>query len=567
MRHKRIRFLLLQLVWRLSEFAFFVRLASVAALFILYFLGGLKMKKLIAFIGLAVCVVLIFASCSKDMTLSEFYADYEYKDGYPTLNNFEMIDELSELNCVNAFNDIIVFADEHKANIKTKFYNAKTESFIIERDRNRLVFYTSRTFYNHTFIITVEIDFAYTLNIYSASGSKLASKKIEYETNSFNIDEHIKSSSDLIQFDKRIYRIDDSGNASVIVDNPFFGEIPSDLIKTKKYYYQLNGSKVTVYDPSLNEVLLWQIPYESYDKASMFILSEEKILVQLFDSVSEHEQRNEYIEEKYKYFDKNGKELALKSLIIDVASGREKEVYLDFVVNEITYSRGRIYPHNEFDYISENITNVAYIYRIENQKLLTADQKCVSISGEDASISFEIAPEYSTLPYPVANDRYCYISDSGDYYLINADGDVIAKIKSTNTIVKYNDKYIATDDKIYDYNIKLVYDLEENKKELVELMANGFIVKDSEFTEGEYHLHTKDGKIIKIENYYDSSSQYYTRTKNVVAITTTNIATTVKAKTNTELEVLFIIVAVRLIALNLMNTLHAGQEVLFVQKV
>ena len=241
----------------------------------------------------------------------------------------------------------------------------------------------------------------------------------------------------------------------------------------------------------------------------MFILSEEKILVQLFDSVSEHEQRNEYIEEKYKYFDKNGKELALKSLIIDVASGREKEVYLDFVVNEITYSRGRIYPHNEFDYISENITNVAYIYRIENQKLLTTDQKCVSISGEDASISFEIAPEYSTLPYPVANDRYCYISDSGDYYLINADGDVIAKIKSTNTIVKYNDKYIATDDKIYDYNIKLVYDLEENKKELVELMANGFIVKDSEFTEGEYHLHTKDGKIIKIENYYDSSSQYY----------------------------------------------------------
>ena len=464
------------------------------------------MKRIITFGALLLCVAMLFASCSIDMSAKKFYEGYEYEDTYPTIQSAQLISQLSDLDYYTTHEELMVFKTQGTYK-ETKFYNVELDRFVLSVSADDLVTYYLRTVCSSSFIFIIseeetKNDTTYSLNVYTASGHKLASKDISYSADDFALDDFITESADLFEFNGTKYRVNEDGSASILFSNPFFGDLPTDLVKTKQYYYKLSSDSVTVYDHSFEQVLYWAIPYSSYEKAQMFILSEEKILVQLIDKLPD-------TEEKYVFLDSYGTKYDLTSIIIDVGSSREKKVTLDFIVGDIYYSSNVVYNDVEDLQIPEKIDNFAEIHYIKNHKLHETKGTYAALSGKNAYVKFEIAPEFDTIPYMVAKDRYVYASDSGDAYLLDSEFAIISRINGLNNADARNESYILIGSKIYNYDLSIVYDLENNDEELVRFMAHGFITSKEVYGETQYTLHTSNGNTISIRDYVSSNKQFY----------------------------------------------------------
>ena len=465
------------------------------------------MKKIITFSSLILCLVMIFTSCSMDMSADKFYKDYEYKDEYPLIRSGNSISNLNYLNHKSDSYEFIVFTTDSTYS-ETKFYNAEKDSMVLTIETKDLVLYTFKNIHSSTIIFTIEKDeqydeTVYTFNVYGNNGSKAASKEISYDPIDFSFDDFITTSSDLFTFNDRIYRVDENGGVLLLIDNPFFGKLPTDLVKTTEYYYQFADDSATVYDHSLNQVLHWTIPYDSYNDANIFLLSKEKVLVQIDDILPE-------TEKEYDFVDSTGKKHALTSIVIDVKSGNEKKVSLDFIISEIWYTSNVVSSEQVEINIPEKIENLAEIHYIKDHKLYESDSTYASLSGSNGFVKFEIIPEFDSLPTPVAKDRYVYYSNNGNIYLLDEEFSVISKINGlVGNADKSSESYMLIDDKIYNYSLNEVYDLSVNDEKLVNLMAHSFITSREEYSEVRYTLHKADGTTQSIENYYTSNSQFY----------------------------------------------------------
>ncbi len=455
------------------------------------------MKKLMSLACLFLCVVLLCTSCAKDVALADFYADKKYEDSYPTLNTFTDLSQLTGLDYVKSYSEIIVFDDEDRE--KVKFYNAEKNSFVISIDDEYLTSYNFFSVLENTFIVTVEKDSKnddiFDTNIYDVNGNLMLTKE-GYSDLSTGYTSVVKVASDLFQFDKKIYRVDDKGAIFPVITNPFYGNIPSFDYKTNAYYYDVESNCVSAYNKNLECVFYWEIPYTTYESCMINVLSSEKILVQVIDILPE-------TETKYDFVDDEGNKCKLTSTIIDVATGKEKTVKLDYIVVYMIYASNRVTVSDAYDYIPENITDIAYICYIEDQKLLSATSslKLVALNAKDAKVASAIAPEFDTLPEQISETRYLYTKHNGETYLIDITGKVISKI-SQNLNVVSNESYLVMDGKLYDYDLREIYDAKANKKDIVTLLGHNVILRDSDGTNKDYYLYTKDGEVVEINDFY-----------------------------------------------------------------
>jgi len=474
------------------------------------------MKKITSLVCLFLCIVLLCTSCAKDMTFVDYYAAKEYKDKYPTLNSFTEVEKLDGYSYETSGYEIIVV--ETKEGDKVKFFNLEKDYFVLTIDEAHLDNFDFFEVSGNTFIVTVEADYSgediYYTNIYDANGSLMFSKK-GYSDLDSKTDKVVITSEDLFQFDKKIYRVDNGGGIYPVVTNPFYGTLPAFSFRTEAYYYIVNSSDVAVYDQSLNCVFNWTTPYITYEECSIVALSEENFLVQILEVLPD-------TETKYDFLGDNGEKYKLTSTIVDVKTGKEKTVKLDYLITYLTYSANRVYGSDEYDYISDKISNIAYVCYIKDHKLHSniSAFALVALSGKDASVEFTIAPEFDNLPTPIAENRFEYITDSGETYLIDATGKTIAKFSSDVTEdADFNEKYIVLDGKIYNYDLNEVYDCAANKKEVIDILGHCIILRDSVGENKDYHLYTVNGEVFEIENFFNSglasfitgsSEQFYT---------------------------------------------------------
>lgn len=472
------------------------------------------MKKITSLVCLFLCIVLLCTSCAKDMTFVDFYADKEYEDSYPTLNSFTEVEKLDGFSYDSSENEFIVV--ETKDGDKVKFYNIEKDYFVLTLEEDRLSSFDFFTVSGNTFIVTVEEDYdvegTYHTNIYDANGSLMLTKK---STDSVSASSVIAKSQDLFQFDKKIYRVDNEGGIFPVVTNPFYGTIPSFSFRTETYYYSVGSSDISVYDKSLNCVFNWTIPYSTYEECNIEVLSEENFLVQVLEVLPD-------TETKYDFLGENGEKYKLTSTIVDVATGKEKTVNLNYLIAYLTYSANRVYANDTYDYISDKISNIAYVCYIKDHKLNShmSAVDLVALNGKDASIDFVIAPEFDTLPTEFAENRYTYTTDSGETYLIDATGKTISKFANDAIKnAKFNEKYIVMDGRIYNYDLNEVYDCAANKKEVVDVLGHCIVLRDSVGENKDYHLYTVNGEVFELENYFNtelasfitgSSDQFYT---------------------------------------------------------
>ena len=527
------------------------------------------MKKFLMIVSI-LCALLLLASCSaKDMNAEEFFEGFEYEDEYPTLQSSRELKALSDLICKNtSSNDqftlyvgdawgalncgILVLEDvPDDDEAMTYFYNVNTDKILsnLTVESDKLLSYDAQKIGDTVFIYVqeqLEDEDGSLVKLYKADGTFVDSEKVGSLSSIRQYYGYQNYSVDLLPFNGKIYRVDESGSLSTLVDNPFFGTLPY-LVKSDNYYYSFpeieyddvsgewyynSSCEITVYDRSLNTVLYWDLPANRYDVRSVNVLSSEKILVQYLDLLPDKAKEYDIFEDTEKY--------DLVSIIIDVETGKEKRVDLDYLVVGVS-TRGT--DSNYFEGISERIDNYASLNYIEDNKILDARYVKADLDSNDASIDFLIMPEFDSVPAVIANGYYVCCDYAGDFYLYDSNFDKVAKVNDLDNSfyidLKYhgnnnNEKYILSDDKIFDYEMNLVYYMGENDMKLAKitppnetipglngssivilgknysgLMAHNAILSKEVDGETEYYLFS-DGKTVAIDGELcEIYKQYY----------------------------------------------------------
>ena len=455
------------------------------------------MKKIIAIICLVFSLATILTGCSLHQKISfkEFYKNYEYIDEIPTLKSYNKISDLSEMSYRGSSNGILAF--NNKDGKKLKFYNVKSDSFVLTLDTEYVEHYQIISANNERFIIVVEQDenksSVYYTKLYDASGNLVATKN--GYTDSYQLTELVKSSIDLIQFNGCIYRVNEGGSTTALVTNPFFGTLPSMDTKTEDYYYVIESYAVTVYSHDLEEVFHWSAPQDCYEISNINITSEDCILVQYLDKLPDSEK-------KYDLIDGDGNKYNLTSKIVDVSDKKEKEVNLDYIIVDYFYSKGNSeFESDETDMIPSKVKNLAFVLEIKDKRVVstTDNMKCVAINGKSGKIEYLVIDEFDNLPSPIVKDRFEYYSDSGYMTLIDANGEYIGRINNLSSN-QYNETYIVKDKKIYDFNLQVKYDFSSDDKEYKALLGHSVLLEDDDnvfvyTANGE--LKTLDGNLVE----------------------------------------------------------------------
>lgn len=472
------------------------------------------MKKVIRLACLLICVILFCTSCAQQMSFKKFYANYEYENSYPLITSkFTELTALDGMAFESATDsEILVF--EHRSEnsdeetvVQTKFYNAKTASFIISLKEESVVNYKSFSVYGNTFIAIVEKTVTddgetktttYKTNVYNSKGEIVATMDDYAELSlAFTV------SGDLFRFDGKIYRVAKDGAVTLVTDSPFFGSIPSFDFRTESFYYDIASDfdSVCVYDKDLVSVFYWELPYEA-DESSITFLSENRILVQMLDKVPEGEK-------DYDIYDaESDTRYKLTSMIVNTKNGNEKTVKLDYLVEYRIYSKDIVTTDDTTDFLPKKVKNLFYVTMIENKKVLTSSEatKLVSLDGKNASILIDAVSNLDSLPMPIAEDRYLYTADSGESFIMDSTGKIIGKINSSvyNNAQK-NEKYIVLNGKIYNYNLEMVYDCEANDMTVAFMLGNSIILKKTD--DSTYYLYSEEGVLTsKIKDFYSAAS-------------------------------------------------------------
>ena len=482
------------------------------------------MKKHILVICLLLSVVLSFSSCKgKGYDFAEVSDAFAYEAEYEILTSKEKVDDLNKLSVYSKsfysnsnFNELVLMVDRtaDRDEAELSVYNLLD---------NRIVLTVSlEKFYSHSFFecggktfvmittrteVKLTDEYIYSTSLYNASGTKLLTKNAEYDKDDVQI------ACDLLQFGGKIYRVGEDAALTLVCDAALYGNLSTLSLdcKTSDYYYAAKSESVSVYDHNLDRVYFWELSYDA-DLCLINPLAGGKVLVQYINTLPEDAKSYDLIVDgDFLDIDAEGKQKCeLVSLLLDVEKDKEKELKLDYIVAKVMNTDeidedGKVYD------LPDKIDNLAAVMYIEDDYLVTAESEIKTVvlnsKGKVASDFIGDVEDVMDIPYGVAPDRFLYSTESGDKILADSTGKSFGKINSFYYNEYRNESYIVISDRIYDWSLNLVYDLDEKGLSVDSNLAHGFILVDEK---GEYSLFT-DGNTTSISGEIGGSNkQLYT---------------------------------------------------------
>lgn len=453
------------------------------------------MKKIILVVAILLCTLLLCTSCGgKEVSPAEFYENEPYEAAYSYTEAKALSAIGSEWDYVESGDGVILFEDEDNYYVYDVEAAKVAKTIAIEDNDVELVeiFGVDLILVENT--TKVDDETKVTTTLYNLAGTAVVSGESDLDYD----DDYL----DLFIFNETIYRIAEDGTAAEVCKAAFFS-IPEFDAKTADYYLASDGETITVYNSSLAEVSFWEAPHEECEELNIVPLSATRALIQYKVILDENEK-------KYDLFI-DGEKFDLVSIILNLENGKEKSVDLDYVVDYLAISTFVVTPYGEDGMNYYEADNFVYINYIEDGKILT-DRDLVVINAKNGKIKKEIAPECESF-YRVAEDRYILTSKSGNKTLVNGEGDLIANLGTSS--LSGNGTFAKKGDKIYDYDLNLIYDLDAKEATFIGYCGEGFIVSKFNETdnETENYIVAKDGTEKKIADYRSCSANYYV-TKN-----------------------------------------------------
>ncbi len=448
-------------------------------------------KKVLVLVAALLCVVMVLAACSNTAKFDDALALNAYVDENPTYAKAENVTVAGEAE--GAEGQLVLLENEND--------NGRTVYSVYNVDTNATVFTVteSETVTGDTTVyVAYEIEFkevwddhvifaVYTYTetqtptdvtekcsvaFYDAKGVQFANfEDVKGELN-------IRTTMDIIRIDNKLYRVAVDGSVAAVRDIAYYAELPTLQAKVGDYYYayaDINAkSSIYVYNASLLLVQQYQVP--SYASGSVWILNNGNLLIQ-------YRYVTDFLADEDDYdVVANGGKYVLESYVLNVKNGKLKEADLeDWYVTDVT-ARDVVWYNDpeagwDTDGFNADIENIAVASPIKDKLLDTAEtaKKHVILSKKgkpgDVIDGYIAGMDASTLVMLTTN-RFAVKNYAGKWYLLNEEGNNLGEIPNPATLVK-NEKYMVIGDRIYDYNLAMLYDVSELENQTV--LAHGIL--------------------------------------------------------------------------------------------
>ena len=452
----------------------------------------MKKSRLIVLLSLVLCVATFFAACgNRGPKLKDFYNmdEYAYENENIVPTKGELLSDYVGATASVVGGKVVKFVEGDTTALYDMVANKKIWSFTK----------TDKTSLDSIDPIQVDEDLAlyvivvktvgeeedtYKTTIINQNGAEIASAD-DKETATLKLD--------LIFFNDIVYRIDAEGKIAKAFDYNFTAGIPSISEYNESYYFAVDSKGIAVYDLDLKLVAAHKYPSYASGVKSL-VTNDGNVLFQYSLELPEDATDYTYL---------NGtKKMQLISGLYNVKKNTVEDLDLDYVIAD-GYSRSvkDSYAADDLLDYNEKFEQIVLAYDIVDERIDKSDAavKLYAINGEGkvkATINELIMAQGYNEPVAVAPNRYVVENYLGQALLLDEDGAVIGDVSEVDTPEHDNFKaaYMVVDGKLFNYDLKMIYDYEEAELTVAKLYDNCALFVNED---GEYFLF-KNGAATKI---------------------------------------------------------------------
>ena len=287
--------------------------------------------------------------------------------------------------------------------------------------------------------------------------------------------------ADTVLFNNASYSINESDGALSKIADISENLYVEDCSDWNDEYFYTYGDSVNVYDRAFNHVYSWTIP--SWGKyLSQNMLNNGNVLVQYTRPLDANTEDYDIYE-----MDENTgetKKFDVYTVLLDPKKGVEKEIKLDYIVEQVTTGGELISVGGENGIYRDGVDNVAYIYPITNGQVdysvSSADIVLMDNSAKMKKSLKILDDQRAALPTYVADNVYLVSTVYGSA-LIDIDGKLLHQIN--NETVATVGQNIVSDSTVYTLDMEKVYSLYDNDASIATYLNGTVFVKKGADTE------------------------------------------------------------------------------------
>ena len=417
-----------------------------------------KFLTITAIVLVVVCLMGVLAACGSTKGLSFKKAKISIDHTAPatfTSANVAEITALAGKDVVSTNGMLIVVSKLNNENVTVRtLYNMETDTVLATDTTDQIRLYSKG---NNSYYLRVKnnaLTGLYDTVLYNSKGEEIkyvsatGEEKTIYSSAESPAVENV--SGDVVFFADNFFRVPRKGNTverigrqSGLVEFNYNFTTSND-----NYYYQIdNGAgRAYIFDKKLNLVTTY-FAHGDYDNLNINVLESGDLLVQTTTELMDEAKDYTYIS--------NGKKYLLKTYVVDAKKGKETEKKFKYVV-------GGLIAITKDSAVKFNGDNVALIFPIEDDRLLNGanDAMTVSLSNNlkvkgrlDQMIDNQLP---GTFPDTINN--YLLLSTPLGAKLVTTSGKVIGDFACDNG--SFNEKMFTLNGKLYDFNLKPLFDYE-----------------------------------------------------------------------------------------------------------
>lgn len=418
-----------------------------------------KFLTIIAVVLVIVCLAGVLAACGSTKGLSFKRAKISINHTAPatfTSSNVTEVTALAGKTVQNQSGTLVVLSKQNNEDVTVRtLYNAETDTVLVTDTTDQFRLYTkdSNSYYLRYKLNAVSG--LYETTLYNSKGEEVKFVNASGEEQSVYASAEIPMvssvSEDVVTFADNYFRVPRKGNTVDRIGRQFgLVEFEYDFdMENDKYYYQFNeaNGRAYVFDKKLKLVTTY-FAHGDYDNIRFFVLENGDLVVQTVTELMDEAKDYTYIND--------GKKYLLKTSVVDAKTGKvtnKKFKYLIQILVDVPVLSAEMN-------IKLNAKNIAVLYPIEDEQLLNSnnDAMAVSISNGlrvqgrlDKMIDnqlpgtfFELLNGYLTVETPLGAK------------LVTTSGKVIGDFAYED----YNEELFTLNGKIYDFNLKALFDYE-----------------------------------------------------------------------------------------------------------
>ena len=470
-------------------------------------------KNLFTIAAMMLCIVMLLSSCSLLSGNIQFkkFIDKDYQPDidasrttvekldingkllYPATGNIIVLQGLNKTTDRATYtvynlaaNKVIWQGENSFAEIaggdETVSYTLQLKEVSIEDENVCLTIVTKETRTVTSFAKTV-----YDVTVWAEDGTEVVTcKNVDEE----KVEDSIWTAADLFSIQEKVYRVSKDGSVEYAFDWSSARQKPiSYLTKAGEYYVDFSHfegeSSVSIYDNSLNTVATYVPP--AYDvlgsDSTLFDLTTHTHILSNGNVIVQYVVGQDILAKKYDFLLLGGK-YNLHTILLEAKTGKVKDLELNYIIREVTFG-----VENEDMGIGKDVENVAIAYPIEdgriNQSGSAAKLLSLKNNGKIAG-ALELPLTGMTVEYgitAVAHNRWFINAVNGRSYIVDENGDIVGE---DFIVSKRNGDFFLMDNRIYDWNLDVKYDLSSEKIDSIYVMNHSVFFQTKE---GAYKLY------------------------------------------------------------------------------